>query len=69
MDRQERMRNIRTGEPIDCCGLTLWPVLMWNYGEFLSCAQVWRLRLSALPYPLCTLAFFSALLAVTKGTE
>lgn len=63
MDRQERLRNIRTGEPIDCCGLTLWPVLMWNYGEFLSCAQVWRLRLSALPYPFCTLDFFSALLA------
>lgn len=64
MDKTERIRKIRTGEPIEAFGLLFYPISMWHYEEYMACADTWKMRLSALPYPYCTMDYMNAMLAM-----
>ncbi|MBQ8497546.1 MAG: hypothetical protein IJ489_08850 [Clostridia bacterium] len=57
----ERTLAIRRGLPVTVSGITLYPVLMTHYEEFLSCKDVFSMRLSSLPAAYASMDYLSAL--------
>ena len=57
----ERAIAIRKGLPITVSGISIYPVLMTHYEEFLSCKDIFLMRLSSLPAAYASLDFLSAL--------
>lgn len=61
---RERRLHIRRGEPIEECGLTLYPIRMDRYEDFLQCKDALTLRLSSLPARIAALDYMSAVFAL-----
>ena len=64
MANWEKKLKIRHGEPIECLGLTFYPVKMARYEEFLEVKNAWTLRLTTLPAKYMVMPFLSALWAL-----
>lgn len=62
------MSKIRCGEPITRCGLTLYPIQMSDYEQFMECRSVWTLRLGTLPVKYQMLDYISALYSLEMDT-
>lgn len=60
----QNKRKIREGEPITCCGLTIYPIRMDFYEDFLACRDAICLRLSSLPAKYAVKDFLSAVFAM-----
>lgn len=60
----ERKSKIRHGEPIECLGLTFYPITVARYEEFLELKNAWIVRLSSLPLQYAIKPFLSALWAL-----
>ena len=56
-----RREAIRRGLPVCAAGLTLYPIKMSHYEDFLTCKDAIVLRLSSLPVKYLTQDYFSAL--------
>lgn len=63
LPREKRLR-IRRGEPIEECGLTLYPIRMDHYEDFLQCKDALSLRLSSLPARIAAMDYMSAVFAL-----
>lgn len=61
---REKRLHIRRGEPIEECGLTLYPIRMDHYEDFLQCKDALSLRLSSLPARIAALDYMSAVFAL-----
>lgn len=57
----ERALAIRRGLPLTVSGITLYPIRMTHYDEFLSCKDVFLMRLSSLPASYASMDYLSAL--------
>ena len=60
----EKKVKIRHGEPIECLGLTFYPVKVARYEEFTEVKNAWAVRLSTLPVKYSVMSFLSALWAL-----
>lgn len=60
----EKKLKIRHGEPIECLGLTFYPITVARYEEFLAVKDAWTIRLSSLPLQYAIKPFLSALVAL-----
>lgn len=60
----ERKRKIRRGEPIECNGLTFYPILMSQYEDFLECQHALLLRMTSLPVKYISMPLLAALWAL-----
>ena len=65
---RERKSKIRHGEPIECLGLTFYPITVARYEEFLELKNAWIVRLSSLPLQYAIKPFLSALWALDLDT-
>lgn len=60
----ERKSKIRRGEPIECLGLTFYPIKVAQYEEFLAVKNAWIVRLTSLPMQYAIKSFLTALWAI-----
>ena len=60
----EKKVKIRHGEPIECLGLTFYPIKVARYEEFNEVKNAWTVRLSTLPVKYSIMSFLSALWAL-----
>ena len=58
------IRAVRTSQPIEICGLTLYPITMRDYDEFLICKDALAILHSSLPAQYLAMDFMSALFAL-----
>lgn len=56
-------KKVRCGEAIEVCGLTLYPLTVSHYDEFLNCKDGLLLRQSAFPARLAVMDYLSSLFA------
>lgn len=61
LKRMGRKGNIRCGLPVTQNGITLYPIEMLHYEDFLSCKDAITLRLSTLPVKYLSQDYFSAI--------
>lgn len=61
LHQKEISVKIRKDEPIEVCGLTLYPLTMEHYEKFLSMKSVLAIRLSALPVQYMTYDYLNAI--------
>lgn len=61
---RDRRLRIRRGEPIEECGLTLWPITMDHYEDFTQCRNSIAIRLSSLPVRYMMMDYLSAIFAL-----
>lgn len=54
---------VRTAQPIKKCGLTLYPIMMRDYDEFILCKDALAIMQSSLPAAYLAMDFLSALFA------
>lgn len=59
------IRAVRASEPIEICGLTLYPITMRDYDEFILCKDALAIQHSSLPAQYLAMDFVSALFALT----
>ena len=64
----EKRSKIRHGEPIECLGLTFYPIKVARYEEFTEVKNAWTVRLSTLPMKYAVMPFLSALWALDYDT-
>lgn len=64
----ELEEKIRAGSPIQLLGLTFYPILMKQYGQYLACRDAIILRLSTLPVRYLSLDYLSAIWALELDT-
>lgn len=55
---------VRTGQPIEKCGLTLYPITMYHYDEFVVCKDALAILQASLPAKYLGMDFLSALFAL-----
>ena len=55
---------MRRGDPIPCLGLTLYPIKMSHYEQFIRCRDALTLRIGTLPVRYLSLDFLSAIFAL-----
>ena len=60
----DKASKIRNGEPIEVCGITLYPILMSQYELFTACRDALTLRLSSLPVRYMTKDYLNAIFAL-----
>lgn len=58
------IRAVRSSQPIKICGLTLYPITMRDYDEFLLCKDALAIQHSSLPAQYLAMDFMSALFAL-----
>ena len=58
------IRAVRRSEPIEICGLTLYPITMRDYDEFVICKDALAILHSSLPAKYLAMDFLSALFAL-----
>jgi hypothetical protein len=61
LHQREYASKINRGEPIEICGLTLYPLTMENYEEFYALQHTLNVRLSALPVQYMQYDYLNAL--------
>lgn len=61
---RDRRLRIRRGEPIEECGVTLYPITMDHYEDFTQCRNSIAIRLSSLPVRYMTMDYLSAIFAL-----
>lgn len=64
----EKRSKIRHGEPMECLGLTFYPIKVARYEEFNEVKNAWTVRLSTLPVKYSIMPFLSALWALDYDT-
>lgn len=62
MSAFDRLQAVAEGLPITSNGVTLYPITMRNYREFVSCSPAWKLRLSTLPAKYMAMPFLRAVI-------
>lgn len=58
---RDRRLRIRRGEPIEECGVTLWPITMDHYEDFTQCRDSIAIRQSSLPVRYLSMDYLSAI--------
>ena len=59
------VKKVRCGQPIEAYGLTLYPIMMEDYDEYLMCKDAWAIMHGSLPAKYLNTDFLSALFAMS----
>ena len=62
--KTDEMVLIRQGKPVNCLGLTFYPIQMCHYELFLSCKNALAVRLSTLPVQYAVKDYINAIFSL-----